>query len=205
MDVILRSGGPVPARAAKNATTTIPIVFIAGDPIGEGLVASLARPNGNLTGVSIMTTALMPKRIELLTELVPEAKVIALLVNPNTGAEPSACCSLWRAMILALWRGLTSCTVQGLSRVRTCVPQLLRLGRKSEKGIDLPVDELLYRFGVGHPLDVFGRIEPDICGHKTYQHMRRRPPVLHANAAPPRCQRSQPRQFGISSALRFGG
>jgi putative ABC transport system substrate-binding protein len=50
VDVILSSGGPVPARAAKNATTTIPIVFIAGDPIAEGLVASLARPNGNLTG-----------------------------------------------------------------------------------------------------------------------------------------------------------
>ena len=87
VDVILSSGGPVPARAAKNATTTIPIVFIAGDPIAEGLVASLARPNGNLTGVSIMTTEIMPKRIELLTELVPQAGTIALLVNPNTGGK----------------------------------------------------------------------------------------------------------------------
>jgi putative ABC transport system substrate-binding protein len=51
------------------------------------LVASLARPEGNLTGVSILTTELMPKRIELLTELVPQAGTIALLVNPNTGAK----------------------------------------------------------------------------------------------------------------------
>jgi putative ABC transport system substrate-binding protein len=87
VNVILTSGGPVPARAAKNATSTIPIVFIAGDPVGEGLVTSLARPGGNLTGVSILTTELMPKRIELLSELVPQARAIALLVNPNTGAE----------------------------------------------------------------------------------------------------------------------
>ncbi len=82
VDVIATSGGPVPARAAKNATATIPIVFVAGDPVGIGLVASLARP-----GVSIMSTELMPKRLELLSELVPQARLIALLVNPNTGAE----------------------------------------------------------------------------------------------------------------------
>jgi putative tryptophan/tyrosine transport system substrate-binding protein len=87
VDVIATSGGPVPARAAKNATVTIPIVFVAGDPVGEGLVASLARPGGNLTGVSILSTELMPKRLELISELVRQARVIALLVNPNTGAE----------------------------------------------------------------------------------------------------------------------
>src|SRR5438132_5910178 len=87
VDVIAASGGPVPARAAKNATAKIPIVFVAGDPVGIGLVASLARPGGNLTGISIMSTELMPKRLELLSELVPQARLIALLVNPNTGAE----------------------------------------------------------------------------------------------------------------------
>ena len=72
------------ARAAKNATSTTPIVFTAvSDPAGDGLVASLARPGGNLTGVSFLTYELMPKRLELLSELVPQAKVIALLVNPN--------------------------------------------------------------------------------------------------------------------------
>jgi putative ABC transport system substrate-binding protein len=75
--------GPPSTRAAKNATSTIPIVFSSGDPVGEDLVDSLARPGGNLTGVSLLTVELMAKRLELLSELVPQAKVIALLVNPN--------------------------------------------------------------------------------------------------------------------------
>jgi putative ABC transport system substrate-binding protein len=84
VDVIVTSGGTLSALAAKSATSTIPIVFnVGGDPIEFGLVVSLARPDGNLTGVSIMTTELMPKRLELLSELVPQAGVFALLVNPN--------------------------------------------------------------------------------------------------------------------------
>jgi putative ABC transport system substrate-binding protein len=84
VDVIVTSGGTAPARAAKNATSTIPIVFVAiGDPVGFGLVASLARPGGNITGFSMMTNELMPKRLELLSEMVPQARVIAVLVNPN--------------------------------------------------------------------------------------------------------------------------
>ena len=84
VDVIVASGGTSAALAAKSATSTIPIVFIGGgDPVERGLVASLARPGGNLTGVSIHVTELMPKRLELLSELVPQARVIALLVNPN--------------------------------------------------------------------------------------------------------------------------
>jgi putative ABC transport system substrate-binding protein len=70
---------------AKSATSTIPIVFFSGeDPAELGLVASLARPGGNVTGVTFMTAELMPKRLELLSELVPQARVIALLVNPNS-------------------------------------------------------------------------------------------------------------------------
>ncbi len=83
VDVIATAGGPSPTLAAKGATSTIPIVFVSGDPIGDGLVASLARPHGNLTGVSILVVELNPKRLELLSELVPQAGVIALLVNPN--------------------------------------------------------------------------------------------------------------------------
>jgi putative ABC transport system substrate-binding protein len=82
VDVIATSGTP-PALAAKNATSTIPIVFSVGDPVGLGLVASLARPGGNLTGVSNISVELNPKRLELISELVPQARVIALLVNPN--------------------------------------------------------------------------------------------------------------------------
>ena len=75
--------GPPAARAAKNATSAIPIVVATADPVGEGLVDNLARPGGNLTGLSVLTVELMAKRLELLSELVPQATVIALLVNPN--------------------------------------------------------------------------------------------------------------------------
>jgi putative ABC transport system substrate-binding protein len=84
VDLIATSGGPSAAQAAKSATATIPITFVVGtDPVGLGLVASLARPGGNVTGVSMLTTELNAKRFELLAELVPHAKVIALLVNPT--------------------------------------------------------------------------------------------------------------------------
>jgi putative ABC transport system substrate-binding protein len=89
VDAIVTSGGPVPARAAKTATATIPIVsVVGGDPIADGLITSLARPGGNLTGATFMMTELMPKLLELVSELVPQAKVIVLLVNPNDA--PSA-------------------------------------------------------------------------------------------------------------------
>jgi putative tryptophan/tyrosine transport system substrate-binding protein len=83
VDVIVTQGGIPPARAATNATSTIPIVFVGGDPIAAGLIPSLARPGGNLTGMVFMTAEMVPKRLELASELVPQAQVIALLVNPN--------------------------------------------------------------------------------------------------------------------------
>ncbi len=83
VDLIL-APNDVLAHAAKGATSTIPIVFVtSGDAVAAGLVASLARPGGNLTGVSLLTTELHLKRLELLSELVPQARVMALLVNPN--------------------------------------------------------------------------------------------------------------------------
>jgi putative ABC transport system substrate-binding protein len=90
VDVIAARALPA-SLAAKNATSTIPIVFIAvNDPVGDGLVASLARPGGNLTGFSVLTAELAPKRLELLSDLVPQARMIALLVNPNnSNAEPT--------------------------------------------------------------------------------------------------------------------
>jgi len=83
VDVIVTGAG-ISALAAKSATSTIPIVFLSGDdPVENGLVTSLARLGGNLTGFSTLFVELMRKRFELLSELVPQARVIALLVNPN--------------------------------------------------------------------------------------------------------------------------
>jgi putative ABC transport system substrate-binding protein len=83
VDLIAAFGGIASARAAKNATSTIPIVFLIGtDPVADGLAVSFARPGGNLTGVSLLIQALYAKRLELISELVPRARVIDLLINP---------------------------------------------------------------------------------------------------------------------------
>ena len=82
VDVIVTGGGAPPALAAKRAPSTIPIAFVSADPVGDGLVASLSRPGGNLTGVSLLSSELTAKRLELISELVPLNRSIVLLVNP---------------------------------------------------------------------------------------------------------------------------
>jgi putative ABC transport system substrate-binding protein len=83
VDLIATASGAA-SRAARNATSTVPIVFMGvSDPVGDGLIAGLARPGGNVTGVTFLTAGLYPKRLELLSELVPQARVLPLLVNPN--------------------------------------------------------------------------------------------------------------------------
>jgi putative tryptophan/tyrosine transport system substrate-binding protein len=82
--VILATGSTAPALAAKAATAEIPIVFESGgNPVAAGLVASLNRPGGNVTGVTVIFSALVPKRLDLLHQLVPKAAVLGALVNPN--------------------------------------------------------------------------------------------------------------------------
>jgi len=94
VEVIVASGGDVVIGAVKAATTAIPIVFSSGgDPVARGFVSSLARPGGNMTGVSLLVIELVPKRVEFVCELVPDAKVIAGLINPrnsNSGRNAAA-------------------------------------------------------------------------------------------------------------------
>jgi len=116
VDLIATSGGDASARAAKTASSTIPIVsVIGGDPVAEGLVASLARPAGNLTGIAFLTVELMPKRLELLCELVPRARLIALLVNPNSPQTERVIGEMQKA-----------------ARVKGMQLQILRAGSESE-------------------------------------------------------------------------
>jgi putative ABC transport system substrate-binding protein len=86
--VLVAAGGDVPLRAAKAATSSIPIVFATGsDPVASGLVRNLARPDANVTGVSFFTTALGPKRLELLRELAPRAATVAALLDPRSSGD----------------------------------------------------------------------------------------------------------------------
>jgi len=91
VDAIVASGGSVSALAAKTATATIPVVFaFGGDPIKAGLVPSLNRPGGNVTGITIFSSELNRKKLEIMHGLVPATEAIALLVNPDNPTANSA-------------------------------------------------------------------------------------------------------------------
>jgi putative tryptophan/tyrosine transport system substrate-binding protein len=87
VNVLVATGGNSSALAAKQATATIPIVFVAGDPVRTGLVQNFNRPGGNVTGSAIPTTEMDPKRLSLLHELVPTVPLIGALLNPSSPAQ----------------------------------------------------------------------------------------------------------------------
>jgi putative ABC transport system substrate-binding protein len=82
-EIIFSTGGAVTARAVKAATATVPVVFVTGDPVTEGIVPNLARPGGNLTGYAVLAGDLEAKRLEILQQLLPRAKRIAVIWNPT--------------------------------------------------------------------------------------------------------------------------
>ncbi len=85
VSVLATGGGDLPARAAQQASATIPVVFVTSDPVASHLVASLNQPGANLTGVSLFTVELGPKRFGLLRELVPHSDLVAVLLDPISG------------------------------------------------------------------------------------------------------------------------
>jgi len=115
--VIVATGGTISARAAKVATTTIPVVFnIVEDPVSLGLVASLARQGGNMTGVSMLGAELTAKRLELLRELVPGSARVAVLTNPDNPAADATLIELQRAahamgLQIRVLRASTDCEI----------------------------------------------------------------------------------------------
>jgi len=127
VDVIVANGTPAPGLAAKAATSTIPIVFVSGgDPIVDGLVAGLARPTGNITGISFLISEMTPKRLELLYELVPQARAIALLINPdNPNAERNIAVAQEAARAKGLQLPLVKAAVAGeIDDAFALLPQL---------------------------------------------------------------------------------
>jgi putative tryptophan/tyrosine transport system substrate-binding protein len=126
--VIYASGGTVSARAAKAETTTIPIVFSIGDdPVALGLVASLNRPGGNVTGVAFLSTELGPKRLGLLKELVPGAARYAALVNPNAPATEAMTADL-RAAAAAIGKEIEFFTASNIREIDAAFADLVRSG-----------------------------------------------------------------------------
>jgi ABC-type uncharacterized transport system substrate-binding protein len=129
--VIVAPGGAPAAIAAKSATTTIPIVFEMGaDPIAIGLVSSLSRPGGNLTGVTSLSVEVTPKRLEFLHETIPTADMFAVLINPTS---PTAASQSWNVQTFARDLGLQLHILQASSErdfdtVFAALPQLRAAG-----------------------------------------------------------------------------
>lgn len=126
--VIVAMGGAPPALAAKAATTTVPIVFSVGDPVEFGLVASLSRPGGNITGVANMTAELAAKRLQLLHDLLPTAAVVALLVNPTNRAAYEAESRSLRDAAPALGLKLHILSASTASEIDVAFESIVKLG-----------------------------------------------------------------------------
>jgi putative ABC transport system substrate-binding protein len=141
VDLIVTTGGFPAALAAKNATSRIPVVFSnVGDPVVFGLVSSLAHPGGNLTGFGSMAFQLAPKRLELLCELVPQAGVIALLVNPD---NPSTKDVIGHTQEAAQTRGVNLAVLKATTE-GDIVAAFASLDQLQAGGLDVEPDALFF-------------------------------------------------------------
>jgi ABC-type uncharacterized transport system substrate-binding protein len=149
VNVIATGSASLAVLAAKTATTTIPIVFLmGGDPVKLGLVASLNRPGGNLTGITTLNTEITPKRVQVLRELVPTTTTMAVLVNP-TNNPANVEVELRQAEVAARSPYREFVTAGGLMSYGGSVNELYRLigvytGRvlNGENPADLPVQQV---------------------------------------------------------------
>jgi putative ABC transport system substrate-binding protein len=174
--VAVIAAGAIPSvRAAKAATTTIPIVFVlAEDPVRLGVVASLARPGGNLTGINFFSAELAAKRLELLRELVPGAARVAVLVNPANattaestlrGMEPAA-----RAMALQI-QVLNASTIREIDAAFATLaserPDAIVVGTDSfliDRRVQLVLQAMLHKLPATYPVRDF----PEVGGLMSY-------------------------------------
>jgi putative tryptophan/tyrosine transport system substrate-binding protein len=129
--IIIAGGGTPSARAAKSATSSIPVVFITGDAVADGLVPNLARPVGNITGVSIMSGELGAKRFGFLMQLVPQAGVVALLVNPQNRGDAVTQTQDVRAAASTLGRQLVVVAASSEPELETSFAEVVKSGAKA--------------------------------------------------------------------------
>jgi putative tryptophan/tyrosine transport system substrate-binding protein len=147
VDAIL-AGGAAGARAAQGATHTIPILTLTDDMVGQGLVASLARPGGNITGISILATELDGKRQEILIETVPAARRMAVLADANTAAPQNM-----RALQEAARARGVELAVRLVERPERIVPEIEEAKRAGAEALNVLASPILY----ARRLDIFER------------------------------------------------
>ena len=164
--VIVATGGPPAALAAKEATTTIPIVFSVGeDPVRLGLVASLARPGGNLSGINFLTTELAAKRLGLLHELLPAAARTAVLVNPANAGQAEI--TLKDVQSAARTIGL-EIQVFNASTSREINAALINLVRDRHDALFIGNDAFFYSRRVQLAIQAARHVVPAISGSREY-------------------------------------
>ncbi len=147
VDAIL-AGGATASRAAQAATRTIPIFTLTDDMVGQGLVASLAHPGGNITGISILATELDGKRQEILMEMVPAARRVAVLADANTAAPQNI-----RALQEAARARGAELAVRLVERPEQIVPQIEDASRAGAEALNVLASPILY----ARQLDIFER------------------------------------------------